>query len=751
MDVPVVREVENSLSVRGLLVRFRRHNTTVYAVNGIDIDLHEGETLGVVGESGSGKSASNLAVIRLLPKPAGRVEGGTILFAGRDLLQASQKEIQAIRGKDIAMVFQDPMTSLNPVLRIEEQIVETIQAHREVSRNLARKQAIELLGMVGIPQPEERIKSYPHEFSGGMRQRVMIAMALALQPKILIADEPTTALDVTIQAQILELLKSLTSRSGTSVILITHDLGVVAEMTQRINVMYAGEIIETAATEELFARPSHPYTIGLFHSLPTADRSSTLVPIEGAPPDLKTAPIGCPFAPRCAWRLERCLNERPRLMSVDKILPVKGSSSPSTHQIACHNPPSDQEVLVGHPHANGDRLLKSSRKLDEASTPSDIESLAQARPANLNEAMLTPGTKAEILKITDLAVHFPVHKGIIFDHHVSDVKAVDGVSFAIRRRETLGLVGESGSGKSTIAKAIVRLVKPTAGMIAFDGRDITHLREAELKMVRRRMQMIFQDPYASLDPRMSVASIIAEPLKAYGIGSSAERFDKIADLLAQVGLDQSLAQRYPHEFSGGQRQRIGIARALALSPDLIVADEPVSSLDVSIQAQIINLLEHLQEKLSLTYLLIAHDLSVVERMSHRVAVMYLGRIAEIAPSRSLRRRPLHPYTVALLSATLVPRAHNQTGSSRITLSGEIPSPLSPSSGCRFRTRCWLRQKLNDPEICANLDPALSQAGMDHSVACHFFDRVDGSSEQKTVTSMWANRSFGPQVGDQRAH
>jgi peptide/nickel transport system ATP-binding protein len=744
-----MKEVESNLSVRGLLVRFRGHKKTIYAVNGINFDLHEGETLGVVGESGSGKSASNLAVIRLLPKPAGRIEGGAASFAGRDLLQASQQQIRAIRGKDIAMVFQDPMTSLNPVLRIEEQIVETIRAHREMSRHLARNHAIRLLAMVGIPQPKERIKSYPHEFSGGMRQRVMIAMALALRPKILIADEPTTALDATIQAQVLELLKSLTSESGTSVILVTHDLGVVAEMTQRVNVMYAGEIVETAATEELFARPSHPYTIGLFHSLPSSDRSEPLVPIEGAPPDLKTAPVGCPFVTRCAWRLDRCLRERPQLTSVEEAISTTGGP-PSAHKIACHNPPSNQEIRVGRPLATGKgELPESTQRLVDLPMPSGPSTDEQ--PANLHQVEPASRNKIEILKVTDLTVHFPIYKGIVFHSHVSDVKAVDGVSFEIRHRETLGLVGESGSGKSTVAKAIVRLIEPTSGTIVFDGRDLIQLREAELKLVRRRMQMIFQDPYASLDPRMSLASIIAEPLKAHGIGSRAERARKIADLLEQVGLDRSVAHRYPHEFSGGQRQRIGIARALALSPDLIVADEPVSSLDVSVQAQIINLLERLQDKLSLTYLLIAHDLSVVERMSHRIVVMYLGRVVEVAPSRLLRRRPLHPYTVALLSATLVPHPKNHMVSSRITLTGEIPSPLSPPSGCRFRTRCWLRQKLNDPQICANLDPTLSQAELDHSVACHFFDRVDGSSEQKKVASMPIKRPFGSEAGGQSLH
>jgi peptide/nickel transport system ATP-binding protein len=694
------------LDVEDLVIRFRSRGMTVHAVNDVDIQLAEGETLGLIGESGSGKTATGLALIRLLPQPAGRIEGGTVAFEGRDLLQVGRGEIRAIRGKDIAMVFQDPMTSLNPVLRIDEQIIETIRAHSAVSTQEARAEAIALLGMVGIPLPETRLRAYPHELSGGMRQRVMIAIALALQPKILIADEPTTALDVTIQAQVLALIRSLTARRGTSVILITHDLGVISEMCQRVAVMYGGEVVETATTAALLARPSHPYTVGLFHSLPRANPAAPLIPIEGSPPDMKAAPVGCPFAPRCAWRIPRCLQERPRLT------PLAAAAS-GTHRIACHNPPSEPEIAVGRPLAADAAPAFAA----DVAAPAAEESRASG-PA--------------LLQVSDLAVHFPLLRGIIFERPIGMLKAVDGVSFEIMARETLGLVGESGSGKSTIGRAIVRLVQPTSGRIAFDGRDITHLGEADLKSTRRRMQMIFQDPYASLDPRMDVAAIVGEPLRAFGLEGRRQRAAKVGDLLARVGLDPSLANRYPHEFSGGQRQRIGIARALSVAPDLVVADEPVSALDVSIQAQIINLLQRLQETLGLTYLLISHDLAVVERMSHRIAVLYLGRFAEIGPTRSMRRRPLHPYTVALLSATPELSADRAAPTQRITLSGEIPSPLSPPSGCRFRTRCWLNQKLGNPDICAAAEPPLAAAEAGHLVACHFFDRVDGAPEQARV-------------------
>ena len=720
----------NVLSMRGLVVRFRTHGETVYAVNDVDLELREGERLGVVGESGSGKTVSNLAVIRLLPQPAGRVEGGTIAFGGRNLLQLGPNEIRDVRGKDIAMVFQDPLTSLNPVLTIEEQVVETIRAHRQVSIEAARAQAIDLLRKVGIAQPENSLKRFPHEFSGGMRQRVMIAIALALEPKLLIADEPTTALDVTIQAQVLDLLTSLTESERTSLILITHDLGVVAGMTDRVNVMYAGEVVETATTPDLFEQPSHPYTVGLLHSMPHTDPGATLLPIEGAPPDLRDAPVGCPFAPRCAWRIDRCWTHRPELAPVTPGAPVVLTGPGATHLIACHHPPTRDEAALGVP----DGRAPERRMTGETAPASATEAAATVATRRRLIAVPAEGPSAaeEVLRVSDLKVYFPIRQGLIMERKVGNVRAVDGVSFALQRAETLGLVGESGCGKTTTGRAILRLLEPTAGTVTVQGRDISHLPEGKLTEERARMQMIFQDPYSSLDPRMNVEALISEPLDVNQIGSRQDRRDRVHELLERVGLDPEHADRYPHEFSGGQRQRIGVARALAPRPDLIVADEPVSALDVSIQAQIVNLLERLQDELGLSYLFIAHDLAVVEHVSHRTAVMYLGRIVEVAASAELRVRPLHPYSIALWSAIPRPSPVIEARRNRIILQGDIPSPADPPPGCAFHPRCWLRRKLDDPEICSEVAPLLVDVGAGHTVACHFADRVVGSIEQRQV-------------------
>jgi peptide/nickel transport system ATP-binding protein len=735
------------LTVSGLVVRFRTHDETVHAVNEVDLELLEGERLGVVGESGSGKTVSNLAVIRLLPRPAGRVEGGTIEFDGRDLLQLDRAEIQDLRGKDIAMVFQDPMTSLNPVLTIEEQLVETIRAHKAVTPRAARESAVELLTKVGIPQASERLKNYPHEFSGGMRQRVMIAMALALEPRLLIADEPTTALDVTIQAQVLDLLKSLTDSERTSLILITHDLGVVAGMTDRVNVMYAGEVVETATTADLFEHPAHPYTVGLLHSMPHTDPGAPLVPIEGAPPDLKDEPQGCPFAPRCAWRIERCWSDRPELAP---LVPLPSghvvlAGPGATHRIACHNPPTPDEAALGHPAPRRTTPDRAASRVEATAVPP-----ADVTAGRMTVAPLPPESAAparlvgdEILRVTDLKVYFPIRAGLLVERHVGDVRAVDGVSFLLRKGETLGLVGESGCGKTTTGRAVVRLLEPSQGRIEFAGRDISHIPEGGLMAEHRRMQMIFQDPYSSLDPRMNIEAIIAEPLTVNHIGTRRERRERVHELLDRVGLDRAFADRYPHEFSGGQRQRIGVARALAPSPDLIVADEPVSALDVSIQAQIVNLLDRLQAELGLAYLFIAHDLSVVEHLSHRTAVMYVGRFVEVAPSQELRARPLHPYSIALWSAIPKPSPMLEARRRRIILQGDIPSPANPPSGCRFHPRCWLRQQLGNPEICAELEPPLIEHDAGHAVACHFADRVQDSTEQRQVAS--ASQASAPLV------
>ena len=500
-------------------------------------------------------------------------------------------------------------------------------------------------------------------------------------------------------------------------------------MTDRINVMYAGFIVETATTGDLFDRPSHPYTVGLLHSMPRVDdrEGEPLIPIEGRPPDMRNAPTGCPFAPRCAWRLDRCWTDNPALAPVIEGVALVASGPGATHLVACHNPPTPEEADAGRPTREGWRPAPAPEGvLDELATLAAIVDAGESPGRD-------PVTEQPLLEVKDLKVWFRITEGMIRERHVGDVRAVDGVSFTLHRGETLGLVGESGCGKSTTGRAIVRLYTPTGGTITFDGQDVTNVEGKELRKLRRRIQMIFQDPYASLDPRMTAGGIVGEPLDVHGVGTKAERRERVRELLATVGLNPDYGDRYPHEFSGGQRQRIGVARALALDPDLIVADEPISALDVSIQAQVINLLERLQDRLGLTYLFIAHDLSVVRHISDRIAVMYLGRIVELAPSKELNLRPLHPYSVALLSAVPIPDPKVERRRRRIILPGDVPSPVNPPSGCHFHTRCWLRERLGNPERCSAEVPVLRELATGHEVACHFAEEVEGSKEQLQST------------------
>ncbi|WP_438823977.1 ABC transporter ATP-binding protein [Bacillus sp. JJ1773] len=514
------------------------------AVRGVSFEVRKGETLGIVGESGSGKSVTARSIMRLLPSPPSFMKDGEILFQGENLAHKTEKEMEHIRGRDISMIFQDPMTSLNPTIRIGKQIAESLIKHQKLSKKEAKNQAIELLKLVGIRDSETRYNQYPHEFSGGMRQRVMIAIALACRPTLLIADEPTTALDVTIQAQILNLMKNMQERFGTSIILITHDLGVVAGMCDRVVVMKNGEIVETGTTEEIFESPKHPYTLKLLNALPR-------------------------------------LNEKKKPKPAPLILPGIDSSK-------------------------------------------------------------------SLLEVHALKQYFDLGKGNV-------LKAVDNISFQIKPGETLGLVGESGSGKSTTGRAILRLHEPTGGEVLYQGIPVNRLTQNEMKNMRRHMQMIFQDPYASLNPRFKVLDIIGQALDIHNLSPSKEaRKKRVEELLDMVGLEPSHALRYPHEFSGGQRQRIGIARALAVEPKFIVCDEPLSALDVSIQSQVVTLLEDLQHRLGLTYLFIAHDLSMVKHISDRVAVMYRGKIVELAESEELYSNPQHAYTKSLLSAIPIP-------------------------------------------------------------------------------------------------
>ena len=633
------------LAVEDLRVEFSTQAGVLRAVDGVSWQVRPGEILAIVGESGCGKSVSALAIMRLLARPAGRVASGRVMFNGEDLLALPESAMRERRGRDMAMIFQEPMTSLNPVLTIGLQIMEPLTIHLGMDDTQARARAVELLGLVGISDAEQRLDQYPHQFSGGMRQRVMIAIGLTCNPKLLIADEPTTALDVTIQAQILELMKDLSRRLNIALVIITHNLGVVARYADRVAVMYAGRLVEEAEASKLFASPRHPYTTGLLASVPRLDRKrrDQLETIEGQPPNMMNLPGGCRFAPRCRFRAEIC--------ATDPVL----EETPD-RRIACHRWPAIAEMVA-----------------------SPVEYLPLA--------LDTRGE--ELLTVSHLSKHFHVKAGG-FGGRSTVIRAVNDVSFTVEAGRTLGIVGESGCGKTTVGRTILKLEAATSGEIRFAGTDIVRASRGEMKALRRRIQVIFQDPYSSLNPRMTIGGIIAEALLVHRIVASAQAArDRTAELLVRVGLIAEMAGRYPHQLSGGQRQRVGIARALAMEPDFIVCDEPVSALDVSIQGQIINLLDRLQRELGLTYLFIAHDLAVVRHISHRVVVMYLGRVMEFADRDALYEAPLHPYTKALLDAAPVPDPVVERARPPRALVGEIPSPLSPPSGCVFHTRCPL--------------------------------------------------------------
>jgi oligopeptide/dipeptide ABC transporter ATP-binding protein len=666
------------LTVRDLRTAFHTHGGVIRAVDGVDFSIAKAGMLGVVGESGSGKSVTALSIMRLIDLP-GRVEpGSSLLFDGRDLATLPEDDMVAIRGNEISMIFQEPMTSLNPVFTVGEQIAESVRLHKDVDRREAEARAIDMMRLVGIPSPEKRVGDYPHQMSGGMRQRVMIGMALACNPKLLIADEPTTALDVTVQAQILELMKDLRDRLGMAILLITHDLGVVAEMVDEVAVMYGGKVVERGPVEEIFARPEHPYTEALLESIPHLGmRAATpLKTIRGMVPSPLDWPRGCRFAARCDYVFDRCRQALPPLY------PVRAQQSAC---FLCEDGPRTRRAAA----ANGGPVAAGA------------VATAVAAPSEADILLSTRGLKK----------HFPV-KNALLRRSSGALQAVDGVDLDIRRGETLGLVGESGCGKSTLARTILRLLEPTDGEITFDGIDMLAASPSSLKEMRRHMQIVFQDSVGSLDPRMSVGDLVAEGLTIHGVTDRKNRKPAVQEMLARVGLPPEAADRYPHQFSGGQRQRIGLARALVLRPKLVVADEPVSALDVSIQSQVLNLLVSLKKEFDLTYVFVAHDLAVVGYISDRVAVMYLGRIVELASSDEIFARPLHPYTVALLSANPEPAPGRKTN--RIVLTGDVPSPIDPPSGCRFRTRCPIAQP-----ICAEIDPMLESHGEGHRAACHF--------------------------------
>jgi peptide/nickel transport system ATP-binding protein len=646
------------LEVRDLNTRIDSAAGVVHPLDGIELDLAAGETFAIVGESGCGKSMTALSIMRLLPETAW-VERGSVEQGGKRLLELPEYEMRDVRGRRIGMIFQEPATSLNPVMTCGAQIVEVLERHGIARGDAARARALDWLRRVGIPDPERRLDDYPFQLSGGMKQRVMIALALSAEPEVLIADEPTTALDVTIQAQILDLLAGLQRERGMAMLLITHDLGVVARMAHRVALMYAGEIVEVGSRDAFFGAALHPYAARLFAALPgEANRGERLTTIPGMVPPLTTAFRGCRFAARCAFVHPRCRSEEPAWHG-----PRVAVAGQADHRARCH-------------------------LLDPAVAPPPHDAVTETvAGAAATEAR----AGAALLEVTDLKVHFPIRKGL-FRRVVGHVKAVDGVSLSIAAGRTLALVGESGCGKTTVGKGLLQLINVTSGSIRFDGAELAGAGRGAVHASRAAMQIVFQDPFASLNPRMRVGEIIAEGMASFGVGTgTADRAARVEALLAQVGLPAEAQLRYPHEFSGGQRQRIAIARALAVNPRLIVCDEPTSALDVSVQAQILNLLSDLQREHGVALLFITHNLAVVEYLAHDIAVMYLGRIVESGPAREVLAHPRHPYTQALLAA--VPRIG--TGAARAAaaeapdrkLYADVPSPSNPPTGCHFQTRC----------------------------------------------------------------
>ncbi|MDI5970382.1 ABC transporter ATP-binding protein [Streptomyces sp. SL13] len=779
-----------ALTIRDLRVAF----DDVPAVRGVDLTLRRGEVLGLVGESGSGKSSVALAALGLLPGYA-RVGGSVVLGAtpGGDaaveLIGAGDATLSRVRGDRVAMVFQDPLSAFTPVYRIGDQIAEAVRAHRDVTRDAARERAVELLDLVGIPEPRSRAASFPHEFSGGMRQRAMIAMAIANDPDVIVADEPTTALDVTIQAQVLDVLRTARRETGAALLLVSHDLGVIAGTADRVAVMYAGRIVENAPVDDLFTGPRMPYTLALIGAVPRLDGEETaaggevdggavaegavaggavadaemaggavaggevaggavadaeaaggaltggavaggavaggekaddriiapaappastspastssastspastspaptsrrraLVPIPGSPPSPGALPPGCPFGPRCPLVRDACRAAEPPLTQV----------APE-HAAAC--------VAAGE--------LVGAAPADVFPVP-DLPPTAPA------------GRRADrdpVLRVDGLVKTFPLMKGAAFKRRVGSVHAVDGVDLDIRRGETLALVGESGSGKSTALFEIMGMAAPEGGTVELLGTSVAALTKRQVKQVRGRVQIVFQDPMASLDPRMTVGDIIGEPLRAQGADRAATA-RRVPELLRQVGLEAAHAERFPHEFSGGQRQRIGIARALSVEPDLLVLDEPVSALDVSVQAGVLNLLQGLKARLGLAYLFVSHDLSVVRNIADRVSVVYLGRTVEAGEVAEVFERPRHPYTQALLSAVPLPDPAAERRRTPVLLTGDPPSPTVRHTGCRFRGRCPVYAVLDGGErqVCETEAPALRPHAEDHVAACHF--------------------------------
>ena len=673
------------LDIQDLHTDIEIRSGVVHALSGVDLYVNPGETLGIVGESGSGKTMTALSLMGLLPQ-GGRVSSGSIFLDGQDLTKMPLHAKRKLRGTKVGMIFQDPLTSLNPTMKIGLQVCEPLRVHKKMSKKDALERAVEILKRVGMPRPEIVINNYPHQLSGGMRQRVMIAMALVCEPRILIADEPTTALDVTTQMQILDLIDELRDEYQMGVILITHDLGVVAGHTDRVAVMYAGRIVETAPTKTLFTEPKHRYTSSLMAALPerALAAGTKLFSIPGAPPSLTNLPVGCRFASRCLWAGAECVDRYPDL------------SGEGFHTYSCF-----------HPVQEGDESPAELQAKLEGSAPVDEAVAEPGTPVVYGEV---DDTVEVLLDVKEASREYASSGSGFLKRDKGVVSAVDRVSITLKKGETYGLVGESGCGKSTMGRLIAGLEPPSGGAIELGGRDLATLKGRDAVRIHRDVQMMFQDSYAAMDPRMRIDQILAEPMSIQKTGNTRQIAERIMEIIEQVGLTEEILDRYPHEFSGGQLQRIGFARSLTLAPDLIVADEPVSALDVSVQAQVLNLMKDLQAELGLSYLFISHDLAVVQYMADRIGVMYLGRIVEEGPAREVVENPKHPYTKALIDSIPVPDPEFSHDDQAIKLTGEPPSAVNPPKGCRFRPRCPFAG-----EEC-KMQPLLTEET--HRVACH---------------------------------
>jgi peptide/nickel transport system ATP-binding protein len=698
------------LEVRNLQTWFTLDEGTVKALDGATFNVRRGKTLCIVGESGCGKSMTARSILQIV-QPPGKVVGGEMLFHRNDPITGASstvdlatvdpkgKLIRSIRGKEISMIFQEPMTSFSMVHTIGNQIAENVRLHTSMSSDEARLHSIEMLRKVGVPRAEDRYDSFAYQLSGGLRQRAMIAMALSNDPALLIADEPTTALDVTTQAQILELMKGLQDELGMAMIFITHDLGVVAEIADEVAVMYLGIVVERGNVDQIFHEPKHPYTRALLQSIPrlgegTRERLSS---IRGMVPDPYSRPTGCPFNTRCDFAIPGVC---------DQILPPVTQLG-HRRDVRC--------LLYEPPYADSEQARRIDQPIIQ---PERVEAEVAGPDTNGQEAPALP-----LLDVERLEVHYPIGGGFLKGQS-KQLKAVDGVTFSIRRGETLGLVGESGCGKTTTGRSIVRAIEPTGGAINYiTGKggsvNLGALRERQLKPYRKDIRMVFQDPFSSLNPRMTVQQTVGEPLQSFKLASGKEKEQRIAEVMSMVGLRPEYMRRYPHAFSGGERQRISIARALAVNPRLVVLDEAVSALDVSVRAQILNLLHDLQQSLDLTYLFISHDLSVIEHICDRVAVMYVGKIIELAPTTRLFATPHHPYTEVLMSAVPIPDPRLRNRRQRIKPQGEVADPVNPPSGCYFHPRCQYAQ-----DRCKTDEPELREISPDHFAACHFSEELN---------------------------